>query len=157
MPALIPTCSDPEFDLSGQPLANVPPTLQLGLGSTDAKLIDPGFLTQPANTPLLLVPKWTASVSVSYETPVSSTVDLFIAADYSYACPARVPVLGDTSAAFVVRPPINLVDANFGFKSGSAYNSSSASEVVRGGYSRHSRPGFREIRKVVCPKRAKQS
>jgi outer membrane receptor protein involved in Fe transport len=108
-----------EFELGGRPIANVPFTLQLGLGYTDAKLIDPGILVNAApNSRLLLVPKWTASVSGYYETPVSNTVDFFVAADYSYTSSARVPTVGDTTAAFVVRPPINLVNANFGFRFG---------------------------------------
>jgi outer membrane receptor protein involved in Fe transport len=109
-----------EFELSGRPIADVPLTLQLGLGYTDATLVDPGFSSQPANTPLLLVPKWTASVSGYYETPVSDNVDFFVAADYSYTSSARVPVLGDTTADFAVRPPINLVNANLGFRFGAA-------------------------------------
>jgi outer membrane receptor protein involved in Fe transport len=116
-----------ELEVSGQPFADVPFTLQLGIGYTDAKLIDSGFSDpsagtslQPAGTRLNYVPKWTASISGYYETPVSSNVDFFVAVDYSYTSSTQIPKPLGENAAFeaTTRPAINLVNANFGFKLG---------------------------------------
>jgi outer membrane receptor protein involved in Fe transport len=107
-----------ELEIGGQPFADVPFTLQLGVGYTDAKLIDPGLLAQAPNTSLAFVPKWTASISGYYETPISSSVDFFVAADYSYTSSAQIPrpLQDDAQTVFTTRPPINLVNGNFGFK-----------------------------------------
>ncbi|MBU0556363.1 MAG: TonB-dependent receptor [Alphaproteobacteria bacterium] len=107
-----------EFEISGRPLANVPLTLQLGVGYLDATLVDPGFLPQPANSRLGLVPKWTASISGYYETPLSDDVNFFMAADYSYTSSTKVPSVADGTAVFFTRQPLNLVNGNFGVKFG---------------------------------------
>lgn len=107
-----------EFEIGGRPLANVPLTLQLGVGYLDATLIDPGFLPQPANSRLGLVPKWTASFSGYYETPLSDNASFFMAADYSYTSSTKVPSVADGTAVFFTRQPINLVNGNFGVKFG---------------------------------------
>lgn len=107
-----------EFEIGGRPLADVPLTLQVGIGYLDATLIDPGFLPQPANSRLGLVPKWTASVSASYEAPLSESASLFAAADYSYTSATKVPSVADGTAVFFTRQPINLVNGNFGVRFG---------------------------------------
>lgn len=107
-----------EFEIGGRPFAEVPLMLQLGIGYLDAKLIDPGFLPQPPNSPLGLVPKWTASISGSYEAPLSDDLDFFIAADYSYTSSTKVPSVADGNAEFFTRQPLNLVNGNIGLKFG---------------------------------------
>lgn len=107
-----------EFEISGRPLADVPLTLQLGIGYLDAQLVDPGFLPQPANSRLGLVPKWTASISGYYETPLQGDASLFLAADYSYTSSTKVPSVADGTAVFFTRQPLNLVNANLGVKFG---------------------------------------
>ncbi len=107
-----------EFEIGGQPLANVPLTLQLGVGYLDARLLDPGFLPQPANSRLGLVPKWTASISGHYEIALNDNSNVFIAADYSYTSSTKVPSVADGTAVFFTRQPLNLVNANFGVKFG---------------------------------------
>ncbi|MBB3859316.1 outer membrane receptor protein involved in Fe transport [Novosphingobium hassiacum] len=109
-----------EFEINGRPIADVPLTLQLGVGYLDATLVDPGFLPQAPNSPLGFVPKWTASLSGYYETPLSGSVDLFVAADYSYTSSTKVPSVADGTAVFFTRQPLNLVNANFGVKFGGA-------------------------------------
>lgn len=107
-----------EFEIGGRPLANVPLTLQLGVGYLDATLIDPGFLLQAPNSRLGLVPKWTASISGYYETPLRDDMSFFIAADYSYTSSTKVPSVADGTAVFFTRQPLNLVNGNFGVKFG---------------------------------------
>ncbi|WP_160484739.1 TonB-dependent receptor [Aurantiacibacter rhizosphaerae] len=109
-----------ELEIGGRPLANVPLSIQLGLGYLNAKLTDPGVLPQPAGSPLGLVPEWTASISGYYETPISQNADFFIASDYSYTSSTTVPSVTEEGAEFFTRQPINLVNANFGVKFGRA-------------------------------------
>lgn len=106
-----------EFEVSGRPIADVPLTLQLGLGYTDGVLKEPGVLQQPANSPLPLVPRWTGTVSGYYETNISDAVQLFMAADYSYTSSVKI---SDGNAGFFTRKPINLVNANAGLSFGSS-------------------------------------
>lgn len=103
-----------ELEIGGRPLANVPLTLQLGVGYLDAKLIDPGLLLQQQgpNSRLGLVPKWTASISGYYETPIRDNMDFFIAADYSYTSSTVV------WSAPATRQPLNMVNGNFGVRFG---------------------------------------
>ncbi|MEA3538244.1 MAG: TonB-dependent receptor [Pseudomonadota bacterium] len=107
-----------EFEISGRPMDDVPLTVSLGIGYLDATLLDPGFLPQPANSRLGLVPKWTGSISGYYETPIAANADLFIAADYSYTSSTKVPSVADGTAVFFTRQPINLVNGNVGVKFG---------------------------------------
>lgn len=104
-----------EFELSGRPFANVPLSIQLGLGYTDGILQEPGVLPQQPNTPLPLVPKWTGTISGYYETPISDAVQLFMAADYSYTSSVKV---SDGNSGFYTRQPINMVNANIGMSYG---------------------------------------
>lgn len=99
-----------EIEIGGRPFANVPFSIQFGLGYTDARLRDPGVLLQAPNSRLEYVPKWTGSISGFYEAPIRDDVSLFVAADYSY-----------TSSVMVVdgvRQPINMVNGNFGVNFG---------------------------------------
>jgi outer membrane receptor protein involved in Fe transport len=104
-----------ELELSGRPIANVPLTVQLGLGYTNAKLTDPGLLPQEPNSRLGLVPRWTASISGHYETPITDSVSLFVASDYSYTGSVFVP---DGSGGFYRRQPFNILNGNIGVKFG---------------------------------------
>lgn len=106
-----------EFELSGRPFADVPLSIQLGLGYTDGILQEPGVLPQAPNTPLPLVPKWTGTISGYYETPISDAVQLFMAADYSYTSSVKV---SDGNSGFYTRQPINMVNANIGVSYGSS-------------------------------------
>jgi outer membrane receptor protein involved in Fe transport len=109
-----------EFEVGGRPFAELPLTLQFGVGYTDAKLLDPGFIAQAPNSRLALVPEWTGSISGYYEMPLNREIDWFVAADYSYTGSSKVPnvVAGQDVAEFVTRQPINLVNGNFGLKFG---------------------------------------
>lgn len=104
-----------ELEISGKPFAGVPLSIQIGLGYTDAILKDPGILPQAPNSRLGLVPKWTGTISGSYETPVSDNVSLFVAADYSYSSSTKVP---DGEGGFHTRQPINIVNSNLGLNIG---------------------------------------
>jgi iron complex outermembrane recepter protein len=104
-----------EIEISGRPFAGVPLSIQFGLGYTDAILKDPGVLPQAPNSRLGLVPKWTGTISGSYETPVSDSVGLFVAADYSYSSSTKVP---DGEGGFLTRQPINMVNGNLGLNIG---------------------------------------
>jgi outer membrane receptor protein involved in Fe transport len=109
-----------EIEIGGRPFADVPLTLQLGVGYTDARLIDPGILDQVPNSRLGSVPRWTGTVSGYYEAPLRDDVSLFMAADYSYTSSTTVLTVTDTEGHFVSRSPINLVNANFGVNVGPA-------------------------------------
>jgi outer membrane receptor protein involved in Fe transport len=104
-----------EVEISGRPFAELPLSIQFGLGYTDASLLDPGLLPQEPNSRLGLVPKWTASISGSYERQLSSENSLFIAADYSYTSSVKV---ADGEGGFLTRQPINMVNGNFGVNIG---------------------------------------
>src|SRR5690242_8289640 len=81
-----------ELELSGTPIADVPFSIQLGLGYTKGVLIDPGVLAQAPNSPLGLIPQWTGSISTYYERPLTGRISLFAAADYSYTDSLHVPI-----------------------------------------------------------------
>jgi len=126
--ALLPTCTlsfqtnagkarirGGELELSGRPFGETPLTLQLGLGYTDAVLLDPGVLAQAPGTRLAQVPEWTGTLSGFYERRISNRVSLFAAANYSYTGPVNV---SDGDRGFYVRQPFNLVDGNIGISFG---------------------------------------
>jgi len=100
-----------ELEVSGRPISSVPLTVQLGLGYTDGKLVDPGFLPQAPNSRLAQVPRFTGSIAGYYRTPVSDNIDLFAAADYSYTSAVKV---ADNVGGFLTRQPFNIVNANIG-------------------------------------------
>ncbi|ASG22319.1 TonB-dependent receptor [Nitrospirillum viridazoti] len=105
-----------ELELSGRPFADIPLTLQLGLGYTDAVLQDPGLIPQAPDTRLTQVPRWTGTVSGYYETPINASTDLFVAADYSYTGSVLVPNIG--ADGFLRRQPFNIVNGNIGVRFG---------------------------------------
>ncbi|MWV27557.1 TonB-dependent receptor domain-containing protein [Aurantiacibacter rhizosphaerae] len=100
-----------ELEVSGRPIASVPLTVQLGLGYTNGKLVEPGFLPQSPNSRLAQVPRFTGTISGYYRTPVSDSADLFAAADYSYTSAVKV---ADNVGGFLTRQPFNLLNANIG-------------------------------------------
>lgn len=100
-----------ELEVAGRPFADVPLTIQLGLGYTNGKLVDPGLLPQGPNSPLAQVPKFTGSISGYYRTPISDSIDLFAAADYSYTSSVKVAT---NDGGFLTREPFNIVNANIG-------------------------------------------
>ncbi|MEO8723750.1 MAG: TonB-dependent receptor [Sphingobium sp.] len=104
-----------EMDISGRPIADVPLSIQLGLGYTDAILRDPGLIQQAPNTRLTQVPKWTASISGNYEYPVTDSVSLIASADYSYTSSVK---LVNTAGGFLTRQPFNIVNATLGVSFG---------------------------------------
>jgi outer membrane receptor protein involved in Fe transport len=106
-----------ELEVSGRPIPSVPLTVQLGLGYSDGKLVDPGFLPQPANSRLAQVPRFTGSIAGYYRTPISDSVDLFAAADYAYAGSVKV---ADSEGGFLTRQPFNIANANIGLAFGAS-------------------------------------
>lgn len=106
-----------EFELSGRPFAEVPLTLQAGIGYISAILTDPGYLLSPANSRLPQVPRWTASISGYYEHPLTNDAKLFVSADYSYTSIVKV---SDGMGGFYDRQPFNIVNGNIGISFGSS-------------------------------------
>lgn len=104
-----------EVELSGRPLANVPLSVQAGVGYARGVLLDPGLLPQAPGTALSQVPEWTASVSGYYVTPIHARIDLFMAADFSFTDSLAVP---DGGSGFLERQPFKLVNANIGISFG---------------------------------------
>lgn len=104
-----------EVEISATPFDNVPLSVQVGAGYTDAVLRDPGVLPQAPNTPLGQVPEWTGTISGYYETPINDGVSLFVAADYNYTDSVAVP---DGNGGFYERKPFNLVNGNIGISFG---------------------------------------
>jgi len=104
-----------EFELSGRPFAEVPLTLQVGIGYTSAILTDPGYLLSPAGSRLPQVPHWTASISGYYEHQLTADTTLFASADYSYTAIAKV---SDGIDGFYDRQPFNIVNGNIGISFG---------------------------------------
>lgn len=104
-----------EFELAGRPVADVPFSIELGVGYTNGVLINPGLVPQAPNSPLGLIPQWTASISTYYERPLTGRVSLFVAADYSYTDSLHVPI---ASGGFNDRQPLNFVNGNIGINFG---------------------------------------
>lgn len=104
-----------ELELSGKPVADVPLSIQLGLGYTNGVLIDPGVLPQAPNSPLSQIPQWTGSIATFYERPVNNRISLFVAADYSYTGSVSV---ADGTGGFLERQPFNILNGNIGINFG---------------------------------------
>lgn len=104
-----------EVELTGRPVADVPLSVQVGVGYTEGVLLDPGLLAQAPNSPLGQVPEWTGTISGYYETPIDEGISVFVAADYSYTDSVAVP---DGSGGFLERQPFNLVNGNIGISFG---------------------------------------
>jgi iron complex outermembrane recepter protein len=104
-----------ELEVSAQPLATVPLTVQLGLGYSDGVLRDPGLLPLAANTQLAQVPEFTGSIAGYYQTPITNTLDLFVGADYAYTDSVKV---ANSDGGFVTRRPFNILNGNVGLRFG---------------------------------------
>ncbi len=103
-----------ELEIAGTPFADVPLSVQFGLGYTDGVLRDPGLLAQaPSTSRLSQLPEWTGTISGYYEIPVTESVRLFAAADYSYTGSVS---LADGRGGFIERQPFNLVNGNIGIR-----------------------------------------
>jgi len=106
-----------ELEIAGNPFAEVPLSVQFGLGYTDGVLRDPGLLAQAPNSRLSQVPEWTGTLSGYYEIPMTNRISLFAAADYSYTGSVS---LSDGGGGFIQRQPFNLVNGNIGIRFGRA-------------------------------------
>jgi iron complex outermembrane recepter protein len=106
-----------EFEVSGQPLAELPLTMQLGVGYEHGVLIDPGLIPQAPNTELVQTPRWTSTLSGYYETQLSANTALFAAADYGYTSTLK-SVDGQGQGGFVTRQSLNMVNGNVGVRFG---------------------------------------
>jgi iron complex outermembrane recepter protein len=104
-----------ELELSGRPIADVPLTVQAGVGFTSAVLVDPGYLPDLPGTRLAQVPRWTASISAYYEQSLGDDLTGYLSADYSYT--SAVPVSDGVGGAYR-REPFNIVNANLGVNLG---------------------------------------
>jgi len=104
-----------ELELSGQPLGDMPLSIQVGLGYTNAVLIDPGFYPQAPDTRLNQVPQWTGTISGYYEKPLTNRVHLFVASDYSYTDAVHV---ANNIGGYYLRQPFNMVNGNVGISFG---------------------------------------
>jgi outer membrane receptor protein involved in Fe transport len=104
-----------ELEVSGRPLAEVPLSVQFGLGYADGVLLDPGLIDQDADTRLVQVPEWTGTVSGYYERPLAAAMTLFVSADYSYTGSVQV-ANGDNT--FVTRQSFNIANGNIGVRFG---------------------------------------
>ena len=104
-----------ELELGGRPFADLPLSLQIGLGYTDGVLRDPGVLAQEPNTRLSQVPEWTGTISASYERPITARLSLFAAVDYSYTGSVDV---SNGQRGFYERQPFNMANGNIGISFG---------------------------------------
>lgn len=107
-----------ELEIAGKPFADVPFSIQLGLGYTDGLLLDPGVLPQAPGSPLPQVPRWTGTVSGNYDVPLNDQLLLSLAADYSYTASVKI---ADGLGGFVVRQPINMVNGSIGLNFGQSH------------------------------------
>lgn len=104
-----------EFELSGRPLADVPLSIQVGVGYAHGVLLDPGLIPQAPNSELVQIPRWTPTVAGYYETPISARTTLFAAADYSYTSTLKAV---DGQGGFVTRQAFGLLNGNIGIRIG---------------------------------------
>jgi hypothetical protein len=65
-------------------------------------------------TRILDTPAWTASLGGVYTRPITSTLDGFVAADYSYTGNSVSLLNGGGVGALSARPPFSLVNLRFG-------------------------------------------
>jgi iron complex outermembrane recepter protein len=104
-----------ELEITGRPFAEVPLSVQVGLGHADGVLLDPGLLPQAPRSSLGQIPRWTGSIAGYYATPISERISGFLAVDYSHTSAVRV---ADGLGGFLNRQPFNLVNANIGIRFG---------------------------------------
>lgn len=104
-----------ELEISGRPIANLPLSIQLGLGYTDGKLLDPGLIPQAPDTKLVQTPTWTGTISGNYQHPLTDALNLIVSADYSYTSSVKV---ANIAGGFLRRRPFNYVNATIGIDFG---------------------------------------
>jgi iron complex outermembrane receptor protein len=105
-----------EIELSGK----VTPSFELrfGVGYEKTDIVNPGPLSYAgvtSGTHIEGVPAWTATVGGVYTQPLTSEVDGFIAADYSYTGNS-ISLLNGGSGLIGSRPPFSLANLRFGVR-----------------------------------------
>jgi iron complex outermembrane recepter protein len=110
-----------EIEASGR----LAPQLQfhLGLGYEHTDITDPGPLASVGVTPgsnIPDVPDFTATAGLVYTQPLTSDVQGFVAADYSYTADSTTLLVGGfgTSSPFATRAGFSLVNLRFGVDRG---------------------------------------
>jgi outer membrane receptor protein involved in Fe transport len=103
-----------ELELNGRILSSL--TVRLGLGYEDTKITEPGALSLVGlsdDSRILGTPAWTASAGAVYTKSLTSTLDGFVSADYSFTGNS-VALLNGGGGAESTRPSYSLVNARFG-------------------------------------------
>ena len=107
-----------EFEVAGK----LTPALQLraGVGYEQTRITDPGALAIvgiAANSRILGTPSWNATVGGDYTRPLTTVIDGFIAADYSYTGNS-VSLLNGGNGTLATRPAYGLANLRFGVHRG---------------------------------------
>ena len=104
-----------ELEVVGRPVRDI--DFQLGLGYQDPRITEQGLTPQPVGSRILQVPFFTGSFALTYTHPLTSSVEGFASADYSYTGDS---VSGTTTSLFgeppVVRAGYSLLNARIGAK-----------------------------------------
>jgi iron complex outermembrane recepter protein len=90
--------------------------LRLGAGYEKTKITDPGYLGNLGIEPgsrILGTPAWTVSLGGVYTHPLTTSIDGFVSADYSYTGDS-LALLNGGYGAEATRPAYSLVNARFG-------------------------------------------
>jgi outer membrane receptor protein involved in Fe transport len=92
--------------------------LRFGAGYEKTKITDPGALGLPgigieAGSRVLGTPAWNVSIGAVYTQPLTSSIDGFVSADYSYTGDS-VALLNGGAGAESTRPSYSLANARFG-------------------------------------------
>ena len=90
--------------------------IRFGAGYEHTDINDPGALSYVGvlpGSPILETPSWTASMGGIYTQPLTTSLDGFVAADYSYTGNS-ISLLNGGSGLVGERPPYSLVNLRFG-------------------------------------------
>ena len=103
-----------EFEINGKLTSAL--QVRLGVGFEHTDINDPGALSYVGvlpGSPILETPSWTASMGGVYTRPLTTSLDGFVAADYSYTGNS-ISLLNGGSGLVGERPPYSLVNLRFG-------------------------------------------
>jgi iron complex outermembrane recepter protein len=112
------TINGAEFELAGHLSKEL--QLRFGAGYEKTKITEPGTLAivgVEAGSRILGTPAWTVSLGGVYTKPLTSSLDGFVSADYSYTGDS-VALLNGGYGAEATRPAYSLVNARFGVDRG---------------------------------------
>ncbi|HEY2682443.1 MAG TPA: TonB-dependent receptor [Steroidobacteraceae bacterium] len=112
------TVNGAEAELAGHIIEHL--QVHLGVGYESTKITEPGALADVGVLPgsrILHTPAWTATAGAYYDTPLTSNLDGFVSADYSYTG-NDVSLLNGGAGSEAIGPAYSLLNGRFGVQRG---------------------------------------